>query len=443
MMVGLWQRRFAVTWVAILVVCGGAHQASSQQTPTLEFPAGTEVLDGFFAPLHRLEAGESVRVRVGWFGDSHTAGESWPGKFRERLVQRFRSGGRGLVFPGKPQRYHLVLGAKTGQSDGWESGNVLYAASDRKKSLAGWGLFGLSGYSLCTRKAGSEVWLEMPDETAATQAQVYFARLPEPGVLAVQAGNQAPVQIETMWSSATLGVQGFAFAPGEPRRVVIRAVSGAVCVLGMALENEQPGVVVDGMGVNGARLTTFGRLTDYLLQAMTQHRPYDLVVLAYGTNEASDGEFDAKRYEEAAHKAMQVFRWAMPQTACLMVGAPAFGSRHHGAVVPNPNVQALRQIQVRLAATYRCAYLDLHAAMGGDAAVAEWLSNGPKVVERLQRQYDLKLDATLVEKARKGDLPLLSKDLIHMHTAGYHLLAEIMIEALMGAYEGYLARVGE
>lgn len=399
-----------------------------------------EVLDGFFAGLQALQSGKSVRLRVAQFGDSHTAGESWPGKFRERLQQRFGSGGRGFLFPGKPQKYHLTLGARTGQSDGWESGNVLYATSSSKKSLAGWGVFGPAGYSLCSRKAGADVWLELNDPQGATDAIVYFAKQEEPGRLQIFWGDTGEASVSTKGEAGQLGTYVVHFEPAEPRRLMMRVQSGAVCMLGTAFENDQPGVVLDGLGVNGARLSTLGRLTASLLQAIGINRPWDLIVLAYGTNEAGDAQFDAARYEEVARKGLQLMRGNLPGTACLMVGPPAFGAKRHGQRIPNPNIDALQLVLKKLAAEQRCAYFDLYRWMGGEGAMERWFAQGPKVVESLQRAYDLKLDATLVEKARSGELPLLGKDLVHMHTAGYHLVAEVVYAALMVEFEAYLSR---
>ncbi len=436
----LWS--LGLVWLVTTAFCAGA---AAQQGPSLqlEYPGGQQVLDSFFQALRRVEAGQPVRVRVAQFGDSHTAGESWPAKFRERLTQRFLSGGRGFLFPGKPQKYHQTFGAKSGQSEGWDAGNVLYATSSKKKSLAGWGVFGPAGYSLCTRKPGADIWLELNEPVGATDAVVYFARLPEAGRLGIYWGNQGAATVETQGVAGEVGAYVVHFAEGDPRRILLRTESGAVCVLGMALETDSPGLVVDAFGVNGARLSTFGRLTPGLLQGMVNNRPYDLVVLAYGTNEASDGEFDAVGYEKSARKAMELLRLVMPTTACLMVGPPAFGAKVRGTIVPNGNVAALQPVLRKMATEYRCAYLDLYAAMGGAEAVSQWLTRGPQVVEGLQRLYDLKLDASLVEKARSGELPLLGKDLVHMHAAGYHLVAEIISAALIRAYETYLEQEGE
>ena len=122
-----------------------------------------------------------------------------------------------------------------------------------------------------------------------------------------------------------------------------------------------------------------------------------------------------------------------------MVGPPAFGRKVHGTVVPCPNLDAMVAVQKELAAEFGCAYFDVAKAMGGAAGVVRWREQGPQVLLELMR-LGLKPDAKLVERAKKNDLPLLGKDLIHFHSQGYQVLGDLLVEALLLEYDAYLER---
>src|SRR5690606_30565558 len=97
----------------------------------------------------------------------------------------------------------------------------------------------------------------------------------------------------------------------------MRVNSGQVQLLGVFGEARPPGLVLDSLGINGARLATLLSWDADDWSAHLRARQPDLVVLAYGTNEAGDGT-NVKEYY--AGYASIVDRIHSVRAACLLVG---------------------------------------------------------------------------------------------------------------------------
>ncbi|MCA9600528.1 MAG: hypothetical protein KC417_00810, partial [Myxococcales bacterium] len=63
------------------------------------------------------------------------------------------------------------------------------------------------------------------------------------------------------------------------------------------MEGEEPGVVVDALGVNGARAKNQLWWDDASFRAELAKRDPALVALAYGTNESGDDDVPIETYE--------------------------------------------------------------------------------------------------------------------------------------------------
>lgn len=397
-------------------------------------------LDSFWSSLSDLETSDRELVRIGWFGDSHTAADGWTGRTRMRFQERFGNGGRGFVWAGKPHKDYRPVGVRADNSDGWVVSNGLYAREEGSKSgRAGWKLFGMSGFSLCTEKKGAEAWLELTGSPVETSGEVYFVEWADGGSLSWSWNDGSFHTIRTKHSGeAGLGIQRFSVDATGSRRLTVKNKRGRNCLLGTVFEG-QKGLILDSMGINGARLFTPSRFTDPYFPQMLEDRHYDLIVFAYGTNEASDARFEADKYRASAMAGVEHVRSRSPWSACLVIGPPLFGSKQGDSVVASPNLGAVSQVLADVALANGCGWLDLAGYMGGPASINDWFARGPQVVDRLMEKYGLTLDADYVNKVKTENTPLLAKDVVHYHSAGYVLLGELTYKAIMNSYDLYLS----
>ena len=115
-----------------------------------------------------------------------------------------------------------------------------------------------------------------------------------------------------------------AFRAEPPLRITAQA--GDVWELGpMGFENGGAGVTVSALGLNGAQITHAERWRSGWPQDLLAMRA-DLLIFAFGTNEAFDPRPDPARAEAAWARVLDAARRALPRAGLLLLGAPDDGS---------------------------------------------------------------------------------------------------------------------
>jgi lysophospholipase L1-like esterase len=166
-----------------------------------------------------------------------------------------------------------------------------------------------------------------------------------------------------------------------------------------------PGVVVDTLGVPGARARSHLFWEPTLFREHVRRRAPDLWVLAYGTNEATDVAQPIEEYGERLRQVIANLRAAAPTASCLLVGPTDFPERTKKRTyqVRERNVQ-IDQAQRAIAAAAGCAFFDTMAAMGGPLSMVTWAKRTP---------------------------PLAARDMIHLTREGYTILGDAIADAIL------------
>lgn len=177
---------------------------------------------------------------------------------------------------------------------------------------------------------------------------------------------------------------------------------------GLARETGEPGIVYHILGVNGATSVTFS--VDEKVQEIAALHP-DLIIVSFGTNEAH-----SRRYLPQAHK-LQMFRLltllktVCPETTFLLTTPPgAYVGRRRARVVNPRTVTAARMIK-EYAQEHKMAVWDMYNIVGGKTdACRNWTKHR-----------------------------MLRADGIHFTPEGYRLQGNLLHEALIKAYNEYVA----
>jgi lysophospholipase L1-like esterase len=156
-----------------------------------------------------------------------------------------------------------------------------------------------------------------------------------------------------------------------PGRVEVVA-RGKVELLGLVVERKEPGVVLDTVGLNGARFGTFLAWDEASWVAEVARRHPDLVVITLGTNETSDPHPEAERYEKQLTQLLGRVRAAAPDSECLVVtpmdrAGPPYAAR----------IATISEGLQRAAAQGRCAVWSALQAMGGPGSAESWAAETP------------------------------------------------------------------
>jgi len=348
-------------------------------------PAGAEALAHeehlapFFAELRALEARTAKRdAIVTVWGDSHTAADGWTSVVRSELQGRFGSGGRGFVALGKPWKSHGQKQVTFANGGGCEGHTLL----DREPDLDG--AYGLGGtFVLCRGKHASvsTTFKERVDAVALHLGGSPYGGTVDLFVDGAYAGSRN-------LHMATPGAMTWvAQLPADTKEITVRSHDGKPFrAYGVSAHRHEAGVVVDALGVNGARAENLERVDELqLAQAVVRRKP-SLLVIAYGTNEASD-DGDLLVYAEKVRRVLDKLRRGAPQSACLLVGPPDRSERVGDHWETMVRIVAIAELQRRIAQEARCAYFDTLTAIGGAGTIELWSREDPPRAQRDHVHY--------------------------------------------------------
>jgi lysophospholipase L1-like esterase len=176
-------------------------------------------------------------------------------------------------------------------------------------------------------------------------------------------------------------------------------------IFAVVVEGSEPGLVLDTLGINGARVATSLTWDEGHFTGELQRRKPDLVVLAYGTNEVGDA-LAPFRYADHYEALLTRVRAAAPGASCLLLGPtdralPDWSS--------NPRSVEIEQVQREVAARAGCGFFSMLAAMGGPGSLQRWAFASPT---------------------------LARKDRVHLTIDGYTQLGEALAQHLLQQWRG-------
>ncbi len=334
-------------------------------------------------------------VRVLWLGDSHTMADHLTGAVRSALFERYTPGGPGYLRLGlSPTRHEHAKLTRIGL--GYTEPNP-----PSRRTRQGDGIFGLGGIRVSVPERSA---LRLTIAPGSVRGHAHYSLLfdlpPSARFIAKLGKTTRSV------SSSADGVK-LAGTPvlrleleGEPSDALeVEVVAGAPRFYGAIVEGTEPGVVLDAIGIDGARVATALAWDAAGFEAEVALRKPDLVVIAFGTNEAFDN-VRVEKYEPELERLLERFRRGAPNADCLILGPPDSLARD------GTPARRVPEISVAYAQTARrsgCAFVSELALMGGFGSFATWQAERP---------------------------PLAFADGLHLTRRGYHRLGELLMGTL-------------
>lgn len=333
-------------------------------------------------------------VHIIHFGDSHTAADTWTGGLRDLFQQRFGDGGSGFSVAGHPFAGYRRFDARGGATAGWHSEGM--------RSGEGDGYFGLGGIGITTERAGQSVYLNSDCE----RIEIQYLQQPGGGRLVLTDNDQPLGKIST---EGELG-PGFATAdagPGAHRFTLTTADAKPVRLFGWVADKDA-GVTYEALGINGAEAGLILKWNAEMLATYLQHRNPRLIVLAYGTNEASDPNWDPPSYQAMFASLLERLHAAVPAVSILVVGPGDRWVRTRAGWRIVAGIDGIIAAQRAACQANSAAFWDTRARMGGRGSMPDWVTAG-----------------------------LAQPDRVHFTEAGYRALASALFEDIMRHYEPY------
>ncbi|MFF7106291.1 SGNH/GDSL hydrolase family protein [Pseudomonas sichuanensis] len=342
--------------------------ANSVATQPAARPAAAPVVrqDGNVGLLAgKLRNAGRAPVGIVQLGDSHTAADLFSGELRRLLQAQYGDGGIGLVpassVPGI-RNDRVIIKSEARQ---WQ----LVSARNQQSSQ-----FPLGGYLSLPQANRSSVLLKARDEDRQRYKVSALYQSTGNATLLANGGQRRPLAITNgQWRFSP------AFANlGLPLQLGVEG-GGNIALGGWYLQGQRnAGVIYSALGINGARQEVVDKWQPGWLDSLKAVRP-DLVILAYGTNEAFDDTLDLGLYQSQLEATLRSLRKDLPQAAILLVGPPdSIKRRKAGSCAarqPQPLASVIR-IQKQLAQRHKALFWDWQAFMGGPCSIAGWQANG-------------------------------------------------------------------
>ncbi|PHI29347.1 GDSL-like Lipase/Acylhydrolase [Budvicia aquatica] len=321
-------------------------------------------------------------VHIVQLGDSHTAADFFTGELRNLFQRQFDNGGIGFVNPvAVPgQRYSHIMFSHDKKA--W---NILSSRKDKSD------YFPLGGFIAEPTAAQSNVSMKL----RTADAQPYQAQ----ALYAAQSDSQFALNSNSVSLPATSGQ--WRLSPPQQVSFPLSATFSSgqgVKLGGWFITREKPGVIVSALGINGATLSMVDKWQSQWIDTLAQTKP-DMIILAYGTNEAFNDTLDLTRYQQQLEQKVAQLRQAMPQAVILLVGPSDSIKNKNQSGCQQMQPQLLSQIveiQRQVAQNNKALFWDWRAFMGGECSIQNWAADGnarPDLVHLSQDGYKKSADA--------------------------------------------------
>ncbi|MCB9594436.1 MAG: hypothetical protein H6719_17015 [Sandaracinaceae bacterium] len=369
-------------------------------------PSG-QAMRSFHDALRRAENGEQARVV--FYGASHVAADFFTNVVRERLQERFGDAGHGYLMPVRPWRHYRHLGGPTVESSRMWTAHRIVASSRDVEPL------GFAG--MAVEASHSSAWGRI-DTGSATAGRfvVHYLRQPGGGSFDLRVDGRRVRHIVTAADETATGIEPIDGLTDEHHTLEVRARGdGPVRIFGVSVEREQAGVIVDTLGLNGARAVSQLLWQEDLDAPSLRNINPSLVVLAYGTNESGDDSHPIEDYETELWQVVGRMRGTVPNASCLLIGPSDRPRREDGELVDRPRTHQVIEVQRRVARAFGCGFFDLVEFGGGPLSMVRWAAADP---------------------------PYAQRDLVHFTGRAYLRLGEVLHDAIMAGYEPESAPTG-
>jgi lysophospholipase L1-like esterase len=388
--------------------------------------AQPDLLESFHRALQRSRE-QGAKTHVLFFGDSHTAADYMTGRVRERLQAEYGDGGPGFLITGQPWRFYRHARAELVAAHGVHSMFVRKRPASESVPL---GLAGVVTENGVASSASGDAGVEASEPAApaalpvpplvrlkiqpaleprgrATHYELFYLQQPGGAGLEVALDGRAQAQLSTRAEQTRPGYLAFDSADDQSHELSLRADSlEPLSVFGVVAELQGAGVVLDTLGVPGARARAQLYWDQALFAEHVRRREPDLWVLAYGTNESMDVTQPIDDYASQLRQVVSQLRATLPGVSCALVGPTDYPEKvRRNVYQPRQRAQQINQLERSVAAANGCVYVDLIEAMGGPLGMLRW---------------------------RRADPPLGGKDLVHFTRKGYELLGDRIADALLG-----------
>lgn len=327
-------------------------------------------MTSFYRALDEL-AVQPRPVRIAYFGDSFIEADILTADLREMLQKRYGGCGVGFVtITSMTSGFRPTVRHSFG---GWQSHSVMDSVFfDRSKQ-------GVSGHYFIPN-SGAYVELRGQKSYASLldtcqRASIFFYNRGEVSLsVRVNRGEAVTETFQPIDDLQKMTVEGNI---GSVRWAVEKADS--TLFYGLAMDGVS-GITVDNFSLRGSSGLSLRSVPVWMMREFNEQRPYDLIILQFGLNVATERGRNYDRYIAGMQTTLQHLKSAFPQAGILVVSV---GDRDYktedGDLRTMPGIKNLVRYQQNLAADEAVAFWNMFEAMGGESSMAEMVHAKPSL----------------------------------------------------------------
>ena len=305
---------------------------------------------------------QSRKLHVVQFGDSHTAADVFTGSLRTQLQNSLGDGGMGWGMPMYFAGHRLSLYGY--DNSGWQP---ISSRTQHNENYSLGGLIAVPKFS------GATLTIKAKQAEQPQSIVVSIRQGASDGAFSGQDANGKTFSLEAPVKNNTW--QTVKFNATLPFTITANNASQSAIAGWWAQNQNGGGVVVSALGINGAELSNWNRWNSAWQSELTTISP-NLVVLAYGTNEAYNNA-DVDQVRDNLIDKIQKIRRASPNTAIMIMSAPESLKGTLGECGIRPSkLSAFQSMQYQVAQSQHTLYWDWQKAMGGECSMKRWISQG-------------------------------------------------------------------
>lgn len=323
----------------------------------------------FYAVLNKVkEMNRPVRIAV--FGDSFIEADIFTADLRSLLQTRYGGSGVGFIpVTSMTSGYRPTVRHSFG---GWSSHCVTDSIFNSKQQ-------GISGHYFVPR---SGAYIEAKGQTkygnhldTCEVATLYFVNK---GTLQItsRVNNKETQQYEPE-AEGSLQFVSTKGQIGSVRWQINQADSALF--YGLSMDGEK-GICVDNFSLRGSSGLSLRGIPGEMLRQFNAQRTYDLIVLQYGLNIATERGKNYDKYKAGMLTAIEHLKTCFPQAGILVLSV---GDRDYktetGELRTMPGVKNLIRYQQAIAAESSVAFWNMFEAMGGEGSMAKMVHAKPSM----------------------------------------------------------------
>lgn len=375
----------------------------------LYFPHNHDGITPFYKKMASHLRRGTGRINILHIGGSHVQAGYLSGRMRDNLISMYDStshssikpGDRGVVFPFRAIGTNAPTNYSISHEGHWSASKCISQSPDA--------VLGISGAAAITSSENASLTLSFNDPTWA------FEQLRVLGYSTNWTAHPVIVtENDTIYPSISDQQSGFLFhlpAPTTKCKVAFSGIGNGetFTVRGLIPISKRHGITYTESGVNGAAVPSWLRCEAFQEELMLL--PPDLVVFGIGINDAATtyNDFDPEYFKQNYRQLLDRILEVNPQAAFLFI---TNNDCYQSVRIKryNQNTPRVEQAFKELAEEYNGCVFNVFQIMGGPHSAGNWVSHG-----------------------------LMQGDRVHFTREGYHIIADLMYNALVKDFSNWAA----